>query len=174
MSRVGIALLWASALLAQTPGQKYQQGNALYQQGTLSRGRCRVRRQSSAAGYTGGEVTFNLANAYYKQGNMGKAILNYERALRFLPADDDVRHNLQLANLQIVDRIEPAPRLFLWDIWDDIKEAFSLDGITWLSYLLFLIAACGIDRDHPGADVRIAEGRTSLCRCERRDAPSAA
>jgi tetratricopeptide (TPR) repeat protein len=87
------------------------------------------------AGYTGGEICFNLGNAYYKQGNMGKAVLNFERAVRFLPADDDVRHNLQLANLQIVDRIDPAPRLFLWEWWDGIKEVFSLNAITWLAWL---------------------------------------
>ncbi|MBP1657226.1 MAG: hypothetical protein H6Q31_1827 [Bacteroidetes bacterium] len=143
VSGVGIALLWASALLAQTPGQKYQQGNALYQQGRYPEAAAAYE-EIIRGGYTGGEVTFNLANAYYKQGNMGKAILNYERALRFLPADDDVRHNLQLANLQIVDKIEPAPRLFLWDIWDDIKGAFSLDGITWLCYLLFLIVLAAL------------------------------
>ena len=75
---------------------------------------------------------------------MGKAILNYERAIRFMPGDDDVRHNLFLANLQIVDTIEPAPRLFLWDIWDDIKEAFSLDGITWITYFLFLLLSAAL------------------------------
>ena len=31
---------------------------------------------------------------------MGRAILNYERALRYIPGDDDLRHNLQLANLR--------------------------------------------------------------------------
>jgi len=134
----GVLILWASTLIAQTPGHKFQQGNALYQQGRYPEAAVAFE-EVLRAGYTGGELVFNLGNAYYKQGNMGKAILNYERALRFLPADDDVRHNLQLANLQIVDRIEPTPRLFLWDMWDDVKGAFSLDGITWITYLLFLV-----------------------------------
>jgi len=130
-------------VLAQTPVQKYQQANAFYQQGRYADAAIAYE-EIIRAGYTGGEVTFNLANAYYKEGNMGKAILNYERALRFLPSDDDVRHNLQLANLQVIDKIEPAPRLFLWDLWDDVKGAFSLDGITWLTYLLFLLVLAAL------------------------------
>jgi tetratricopeptide (TPR) repeat protein len=138
-----IAILWTSALIAQTPGQKFQQANSLYQQGKFSEA-ASAYEEILRSGYTGGALTFNLANAYYKQGNMGKAILNYERTLRFLPGDDDVHHNLQLANLQIVDKIEPAPRLFLWDLWEDIKAAFSMDGITWTSYLLLLVVLAAL------------------------------
>ncbi|MBK7259117.1 MAG: tetratricopeptide repeat protein [Ignavibacteriae bacterium] len=125
----------AIGMQAQTVEQRYQQGNALYQQGKFAEPAAAYE-TILQAGYTGGEICFNLGNAYYKQGNMGKAILNFERALRFLPADDDVRHNLQLANLQIVDRIDPAPRLFLWDWWDGIKDVFSLNAITWLTWLM--------------------------------------
>lgn len=41
-----------------------------------------------------GFLFYNLANAYFKAGNRGKAILNYERALRLLPRDADVKSNL--------------------------------------------------------------------------------
>jgi len=123
---------------AQTVEQRYQEGNALYQQGKYAEA-VAAYESILQAGYTGGEICFNLGNAYYKQGNMGKAVLHFERALRFLPADDDVHHNLQLANLQIVDRIDPAPRLFIWDWWDGITHAFSLNSITWLTWLAVVL-----------------------------------
>jgi tetratricopeptide (TPR) repeat protein len=134
----GAVVCLAAGLHAQTVEQRYQQGNALYQQGKYAEA-ATAYESILQSGYTGGEICFNLGNAYYKQGNMGKAILNFERALRFLPADDDVRHNLQLANLQIVDRIDPAPRLFLWEWWDGIKDTFSLNAITWLSWLMVVL-----------------------------------
>jgi tetratricopeptide (TPR) repeat protein len=132
------AVCLAHSAPAQTPDQRVQQGNSLYQQGKFAEA-VAAYEEVMHAGYTSGELSFNLGNAYYKQGNMGKAILHFERALRALPADDDVRHNLQLANLQIVDRIDPTPQLFLWDMWDSVKDVFSLNGITWIAYLLFLL-----------------------------------
>ncbi len=125
---------------AQTPEQLFQQGNSYYQQSNFN---AAIERYESVlkTGLTSGELYFNLGNAYYKQGDMGHAILCYERAMRLLPMDDDLRHNLQLANLQIVDRIEETPRLFIWDTWDSIKGWFSLAGITWTSYVLLLLAA---------------------------------
>jgi hypothetical protein len=55
-----------------------------------------------------------------------------------MPQDEDLQHNLQLASLLITDRIEPTPRLFIWDYWEGVKHAFSMSGITWLTYLAFL------------------------------------
>jgi len=135
-----LILLFAGAMSAQSPEQAFQQGNVSYQQGSYASA---IERYESIlkTGVTSGELHFNLGNAYYKQGNMGKAILHYERALRLMPGDDDLRHNLQLANLLIVDKIEVTPRLFIWDTWDGIKAWFSLTGITWTIWGIFLLGA---------------------------------
>jgi Tetratricopeptide repeat len=39
---------------------------------------------------------YNLANSYAQAGQSGRAILNYERALRLKPGDPDIRGNLEL------------------------------------------------------------------------------
>jgi hypothetical protein len=75
---------------------------------------------------------------------MGKAILQYERALRLMPGDDDLRHNLQLENLLIVDKLESTPRLFLWDWWDGVKEGFSLRAYTWITYAAYVLLIAAI------------------------------
>ncbi len=59
------------------------------------------------------ELYYNLGNAYYKLNNISLAILNYERAKKLNPNDDDVNYNLKLANQKIEDKIEVAPQLFL-------------------------------------------------------------
>ncbi len=41
-------------------------------------------------------LLYNLGNSYAQTGQIGKAILNYERALRLTPGDSDVRGNLEL------------------------------------------------------------------------------
>lgn len=126
------------ALHAQSAEQMFQQGNQLYQQGKLAEAR-EAYETILNNGYVSGPLYYNLGNVYYKTGNIAKAILNYERALRLMPNDDDLRHNLQLANMMIVDKIESTPRLFLWDYWDGIKNSFSMQSITWITYALFVL-----------------------------------
>ncbi len=41
-------------------------------------------------------LLYNLANSYAQDGQSGRAILNYERALRLAPGDSDIRGNLEL------------------------------------------------------------------------------
>src|SRR4051812_4383220 len=63
-------------------------------------------------GYESSELYYNLGNSYYKTGNIPSSILNYERALKLSPSDEDIILNLKLANLKIIDKIEPLPQLF--------------------------------------------------------------
>jgi tetratricopeptide (TPR) repeat protein len=65
-----------------------------------------------AQGMTDATLYYNLGNAYFKSGRLGSAILNYERALRLAPADDDTRANLAFANELIADA--PAPPALPW------------------------------------------------------------
>jgi len=132
-----MTLLGAGAL-AQSPEQLFQEGNALYQQGKLDEALTRYQAILDR-GFVSGELLYNIGNVHYRSGRIAEAILFYERALRRMPQDEDLRHNLQMANLLITDRIEPTPRLFFWDFWDGLKNAFSPAGITWLTYLLYLL-----------------------------------
>jgi hypothetical protein len=63
----------------------------------------RIYEQLIAQGVQESVVFFNLGNAYYQQGDLGHAILNYERAARLAPRDGDIRANLELARSQAVD-----------------------------------------------------------------------
>jgi tetratricopeptide (TPR) repeat protein len=123
--------------LAQSPESMFATGNAYYQQGKFNDAREAYERILSN-GYTSGALLFNLGNTYYKLGYIAQAIVYYERARKLIPGDDDLLHNLQLANLQIADRIEPTPKLFIWDAWDSIKNAFTLASITWIGYCLYV------------------------------------
>lgn len=140
-----VLMLWAGTLVhAQDPERIFDQANVLYQQGKFEEAG-RAYESLVQNGYNGGEVFYNLGNCYYKRGILPKAILNYERARRLMPNDDDLQHNLQLANLMITDKIDPTPRLFVWEFWDGVKDAFSLRGVTWIGYGVFVIlVACVI------------------------------
>lgn len=134
---VGVFLI-PGGLFAQSPDQLFAEGNAAYQKGDLAKA-TELYESILHNGYASSDLYYNLGNAYYKLGNLPKSVLNYERALRLTPGDDDLRHNLQLANQMITDRIEPTPRLFIWDWWNSIKNWFSFETLTWIFYAAFLI-----------------------------------
>ncbi len=135
---VVLILVSAGTVFAQSPEQVFQQGNMLYQQGSLDEAR-KAYELLLGQGYVSGELYYNLGNVYYRTGNIARGILFYERAARLIPQDEDLQHNLTLANLRITDRIEPTPRLFIWDWWDGLKSALSLQGLTWLMFFSYLV-----------------------------------
>lgn len=133
-----LALLNVSGVYAQSPAQFFEQANQFYQEGKFVEAAARYETLLHN-GYGGAELHYNLGNAYYKDGNVAKAILNYERARKLNSSDDDLRHNLQIANLMITDKIEAAPRLFVWDYWESVKGSFPLNTITWIAYAVYVM-----------------------------------
>ncbi len=48
-------------------------------------------------GLESGPLYYNLGNCYFKKGELGRAILNYERARRIIPSDGDLEANYKYA-----------------------------------------------------------------------------
>jgi tetratricopeptide (TPR) repeat protein len=90
-------------------------------------------------GYEGTSIYFNLANSYYRIGKLGYAILNYERALKNSPSDEDVKHNLAFAKLSTVDRIQPLPTFFLFEWWESMLAALSVNGWTIAAFIFYFV-----------------------------------
>ncbi len=84
------------------------------------------------------QVYFNLGNAYLKSGSVTKAIINYERAKKLAPEDEDISTNLRLANLRITDKIEALPELFLTEWKNSFLHSLSERQWSWLCVLLLV------------------------------------
>jgi len=96
-----------------------------------------------AAGYTGGDLLYNLGNACYKAGRLGKARLYYERAAKLLPHDRDLRFNRRFLESRTVDRIAPVPRLPIWNALDSLRDSLPprlLAAVTWTAATLAALA----------------------------------
>jgi hypothetical protein len=67
-----------------------------------------------------GRLHYNLGNTYYLTGDLGRAILNYRRAARYMPNTANIQQNLGEARKQCLDKIEEPQRkrffktLFFW------------------------------------------------------------
>ncbi len=104
--------------------ENYQQAIVLYEQ-LLANG-------------VSAEIYYNLGNAYYRMDNITRAVLNYERALRLSPGDQDVRFNLQMAREKTIDRITPESEMFFVTWYHALINMMSVDG--WARTALFALA----------------------------------
>ncbi len=133
-----LSLVITGISFADEAAQTFERANQLYLQAKFPDAVAQYEKIAQS-GFESGELYFNLGNAYYKSGNIQKAILNYERAKQLLPRDEDVQFNLQLANLQVVDKIDAVPRLFVYRWVDSMLALFSLSTMGWIVYSFFIL-----------------------------------
>ena len=138
-----VALLFSASLMAQSSieaaseayrAEDYPRSIQLYEQ---------VVAQDLHEGRESAEVYYNLGNAYFRNGDMAKAILNYERSLLLNPGDKDTRHNLQFARTRIEDKIDVADQFFFTNWVKGLKNMFNSN--TWAGigiglFIAFLLA----------------------------------
>jgi pentatricopeptide repeat protein len=115
-----------------------KQAGALYRNGEFDKA-IKIYEELRSDGFEGTSLYFNLANSYYRIGKLGYAILNYERALKISPSDEDVKHNLAFASLSTVDRIQPLPTFFLFEWWDSLLASLSINGWTYIVFLFYIL-----------------------------------
>lgn len=79
------------------------------------------------------QIYYNLGNAYFRSNQLGRAILNYERARRMNPDEEDIRFNLEYANLRVLDRVPapPKPSAVVW--LESLILSPSFTTVLWLS-----------------------------------------
>ena len=133
-----ISILFAAT--AQTPQQLMQQGNEAYSKGDYAAA-AEAYNAILDAGQHSSDLYYNLGNAYYRQDELGLAILNYERAIRINPHFRDARQNLELAYSKTEDQIDTLPQIFLVKWAQAVVAWFSPNG--WLVVLLLLTALLG-------------------------------
>jgi tetratricopeptide (TPR) repeat protein len=141
---------------AQAPGPQSNvrelavRGNQLYEAGEFEES-VDIYEETISRGAVAPELYYNLGNAYYKSGNLGRAVLNYERALRLAPRDEDVRANLKLVRSMLRDRQfveEPGvvARTVMWlHRRLNVRESLLLASL--LYFALVVVAVLFVFRD---------------------------
>ncbi len=106
----GILLLLAGAVSAKADGvsEPFEQANKFYEEGHYA--------QAAAAyqdllehGHVSPAIYFNAGNAWFKSGQIGRAIYCYRRAEELAPRDPDIRANLGIARTQAGTNIAALP-----------------------------------------------------------------
>ncbi len=99
------------------------------------------------AGVDNPDLDFNLANAYFRSGNKGLAVLFYEKVLLMNPGDSAVASNLAMVRKELVDRVVmPKEGAVGEPLWHGFVRGVAVDRLTWMFlsfYLLTFILAIG-------------------------------
>jgi tetratricopeptide (TPR) repeat protein len=132
-----VFLLFLSISLFAQPETLMEQGNHYYQKQQYDKA-LQSYVKVLDEGYESAELYYNLGNAYFRKGNLGYAILNYERALKLAPGDDDIQHNLALANSRTIDRINTLPDFFIFQWWESFLAFFTFSGWVYLTYIFYI------------------------------------
>lgn len=89
------------------------------------------------------DVYYNLGNAYYRRGNLAQSILNYERALRVDPTNEDARANLAFVKARLQDKIEDGNSVF-GNLHHDVVCAFTANTWAWVALISFITLCAAV------------------------------
>ncbi|MFA6980311.1 MAG: tetratricopeptide repeat protein [Ignavibacteriaceae bacterium] len=133
-----LCILLSSLGLSQSLQKELGQANQFYKTGNYKEAIAKyetVLRQ----GYHGTSLFYNLGNAYYRSGKFGAAILYFEKAYQISPDDEDVQHNLAIANSKIVDKVDVVPKFFLFSWWEGMQNFFHPSAWKTFMFVVYLL-----------------------------------
>ncbi len=135
-------LLLPVPILKGVPAQKplsdlFARGNEDYQKGDYTSAE-QCYREVLDAGVDSGPLYYNLGNVCFKQKRLGEAIYFWEKARRKMPGDSDIRENLELANLMVVDTIDEPAEPFPIRVLRRSQDSLSISQAFWTVLLLFV------------------------------------
>ena len=103
-------------------------------------------RQLLAAGFRHTEIHYNLGNAYFRTGELGRALVQYERARRLNPRDPIIGENIALVRNRTEDTTDGAvmpgflAKIIFWYRAVNRKEILVLAATAYILFWLVLSA----------------------------------
>lgn len=117
-----VLLFVSNGVYAENTESLFASGNSKYEQGDYA-GAIADYEKARLTGKVSAALYYNLAGAYFKYSDVGRAVLNYERARELSPRDADITANYALSK-SLVRGNEPPLKGFL--AWRPVRAYFSL------------------------------------------------
>jgi len=149
---LAFAFVAASTLCAATvaqqirdPGAVFDQANDAYKDERFDDAIAGYR-QLLAAGFRHTEIYYNLGNAYFRTGELGRALAQYDRARRLDPRDPIISENIALVRNRTEDTtggsVMPGflARILFWHRAVNRREILVLAAVAYILFWLVLSA----------------------------------
>ncbi len=95
-------------------------------------------------GYSSSDLYYNIGNCYYRLNDIPNSVYYYEKALMLDPSNDDAEFNLNIANRQLKQIVEPLPMPFYTRLGIKILNIMSSDAWTILNIVFLVLTLIGI------------------------------
>ena len=155
LTMIGLFAASGTSLLAKSPpaigsqtataNEDMLTANQLYEAGHYAQA-AHAYQQMVDQGVADSALFYNLGNAYFKQADYGRTILNYRRAQRLAPRDADIAVNLALARAQTVDQFEAMEdENLLGSLGGAVRSQFTHNEVAlgalaaWILFVFLLI-----------------------------------
>ncbi len=131
------SLLHAQNDQERDPGYIFYKANSLYEAGKYDEA-IKIYSELIDKGLESGNLYYNIGNSYFKKGELGRAILNYERANKLIPGDSDLKSNYDFALSKVRNVISVTSVPFLKKVLA-LYKSFSMNGLTILLSAIYII-----------------------------------
>jgi tetratricopeptide (TPR) repeat protein len=134
-----VSILWLAVChCPYAAAQSFKDANQLYKDSKYGQA-IEAYEKISRSGFESGHLYYNLGNSYFKKGELGRALLNYERAKLFIPHDSDLRSNYDFVTgaLNVPERYSSEKWFFRW--LDRFFDGIGMNGLTILASVLWIV-----------------------------------
>ncbi|MBI5150699.1 MAG: tetratricopeptide repeat protein [Candidatus Omnitrophica bacterium] len=90
------------------------------------------------AGKESGALYYNFGNSYFKLGDLGRAILNYEKARRLIPRDSDLNYNYRYALAQMKEPATPPAESWTRRLLNGFIQFYTMEEMI----IMLLVLGC--------------------------------
>jgi len=94
-------------------------------------------------GLSSPDIYYNLGNCYFRNGQLGKSILNYEKALKLKPSHENATFNLTLAKTNRADKFDEVPQFSFQVVLIGLNKYISHNYSSILGSILIVFSAIG-------------------------------
>ncbi|MCK4979615.1 MAG: tetratricopeptide repeat protein [Candidatus Delongbacteria bacterium] len=124
--------------LQASPITECDKANAEYEKGNFTEA-ITLYNSIVKSGYENGEIYYNLGNSYYQTGDLVNTIVNYERALKFIPGDNDLLDNLKIVKLSLIDKEEAEKPEPFFNFISKLRNYFNIYSIRTFFLLTMIL-----------------------------------
>ena len=135
-------ILSAAAVNAESeregdPKYLFYKANTFYEEGKYDEAISEYSKLLSQ-GMESGSLYYNLGNSYFKRGEPGRAVLNYERSKRLIPRDSDLKSNHRFALSRTKSNVSETSRPWFKKA-AVVFDTLTINEITMLLSSIFVV-----------------------------------